>query len=57
MQTRAAFASRQNAPIEIETFDLDGPRAGEVLIGMKAAGLCHSDMSFFDGSRAWSDYP
>ncbi|MBL8587494.1 MAG: alcohol dehydrogenase catalytic domain-containing protein [Methylobacteriaceae bacterium] len=57
MQTRAAFASRQNVPIAVDLFDLEGPRAGEVLIGMKAAGLCHSDMSFFDGSRAWSDYP
>ncbi len=57
MQVRAAFASRQNAPIEVADFDLDGPRAGEVLIETKAAGLCHSDMSFFDGSRDWSDYP
>lgn len=57
MQVRAAFARGQNQPIELETFDLDGPRHGEVLIEMRAAGLCHSDMSFFDGSRDWSDYP
>ncbi len=57
MQTRAAFARAQLMPIEVATFDLDGPGPGEVLIEMKAAGLCHSDMSFFDGARNWSDYP
>ena len=57
MKVEAAFAIAQNRPIEVATFDLDGPRAGEVLVEMVAAGLCHSDMSFFDGSRNWSDYP
>lgn len=57
MKVEAAFAAAQNMPIELAEFDLDGPRAGEVLVEMKAAGLCHSDMSFFDGSRNWSDYP
>ena len=57
MQVRAAYARSQNTPIAVETFDLDGPREGEVLIELEAAGLCHSDMSFFNGSRDWSDYP
>lgn len=57
MDVRAAFARAQNAPIAVETLTLDGPRENEVLIDVKAAGLCHSDMSFFDGSRDWSDYP
>ncbi|MCO5161341.1 MAG: zinc-binding dehydrogenase [Mesorhizobium sp.] len=57
MRVQAAFASGQNRPIEVAEFDLDGPRQGEVLVEVKAAGLCHSDMSFFDGSRNWSDYP
>ncbi len=57
MQVQAAFARAQNTPIALDTFDLDGPRDGEVLIEMKAAGLCHSDLSFFNGSRDWSDYP
>jgi Zn-dependent alcohol dehydrogenase len=39
MQVPAAYARAQNKPIAIDTFDLDGPRAGEVLIEMKAAGL------------------
>lgn len=57
MQTIAAFARAQNTAIALDRFTLDGPRDGEVLVEMKAAGLCHSDMSFFDGSRDWSDYP
>lgn len=44
-------------PIAVDEFELDGPRDDEVLIEIRAAGLCHSDMSFFDGSRNWSDYP
>lgn len=57
MKTKAAFARAQNTPIAVDLFTLDGPRQGEVLISMKAAGLCHSDMSFFAGERIWSDYP
>ena len=62
MRTTAAFAEGRNRPIALDDFDLDGPYAGEVLIEMKAAGLCHSDLSFLDGSRgiywsrAWSIY-
>lgn len=57
MKVRAAFASGQRRQIEVDEFDLEGPSAGEVLVELKAAGLCHSDMSFFDGSRNWHDYP
>lgn len=57
MKVRAAVAHRQKAPLTIETLDLDGPRAGEVLVELKASGLCHSDLSMFDGSRDWTDYP
>lgn len=57
MQVRAAFATAQNRPIAVDDFVLQGPGPGEVLVELRAAGLCHSDMSFFDGSRAWSDYP
>jgi S-(hydroxymethyl)glutathione dehydrogenase/alcohol dehydrogenase len=57
MKVRAAYAAGQNLPIRVDDFELDGPRDGEVLVELKAAGLCHSDMSFFDGSRNWSDYP
>lgn len=57
MKVQAAYADGQNRPIRLDEFDLDGPREGEVLVELEAAGLCHSDMSFFDGSRNWQDYP
>jgi S-(hydroxymethyl)glutathione dehydrogenase/alcohol dehydrogenase len=57
MEVRAAVATAQNTPLSIEVLTLDGPREHEVLIQMKSAGLCHSDLSFFNGSRKWDDYP
>ncbi len=41
----------QSLPLKIETLDLEGPRAGEVLVKVRAAGLCHSDLSTIDNSR------
>jgi alcohol dehydrogenase len=41
----------QSKPLRIETLDLEGPRAGEVLVKVKAAGLCHSDLSTIEGVR------
>ncbi|MEP6998005.1 MAG: S-(hydroxymethyl)glutathione dehydrogenase/class III alcohol dehydrogenase [Betaproteobacteria bacterium] len=43
MDVRAAVAHRAGAPLSIETVRLDGPRAGEVLIELKATGICHTD--------------
>ncbi len=43
MQTRAAVAWKAGDPLEIETVDLEGPRAGEVLVEIKATGICHTD--------------
>ncbi len=43
MKTRAAVAHKAGAPLTIETVDLDGPRAGEVLVEIKATGICHTD--------------
>jgi S-(hydroxymethyl)glutathione dehydrogenase/alcohol dehydrogenase len=43
MKVKAAVASRAGAPLSIETVDLDGPRAGEVLVEIKATGICHTD--------------
>jgi S-(hydroxymethyl)glutathione dehydrogenase/alcohol dehydrogenase len=43
MQTRAAVAWEAGEPLEIETVDLEGPRAGEVLVEIKATGICHTD--------------
>jgi alcohol dehydrogenase len=38
-------------PLTIETLQLDGPGPGEVLVRIKAAGLCHSDLSVINGDR------
>jgi alcohol dehydrogenase len=41
----------QSKPLTIETLDLDPPGAGEVLVKIRAAGLCHSDLSVINGDR------
>jgi S-(hydroxymethyl)glutathione dehydrogenase/alcohol dehydrogenase len=43
MKTRAAVAYRAGQPLVIETVDLDGPKAGEVLVEIRATGVCHTD--------------
>jgi S-(hydroxymethyl)glutathione dehydrogenase/alcohol dehydrogenase len=43
MKTRAAVAFSANEPLRIETLDLEGVRQGEVLIEIKASGVCHTD--------------
>jgi S-(hydroxymethyl)glutathione dehydrogenase / alcohol dehydrogenase len=43
MKVRAAVAFEAGKPLQIETVDLDGPKAGEVLVEIKATGICHTD--------------
>jgi S-(hydroxymethyl)glutathione dehydrogenase/alcohol dehydrogenase len=43
MKTKAAVAHKAGAALTIETVDLDGPRAGEVLVEIRATGICHTD--------------
>jgi len=43
MKVKAAVAHKAGAPLTIETVDLDGPRAGEVLVEIRATGICHTD--------------
>ncbi len=43
METRAAVAVKAGAPLSIETVSLEGPKAGEVLVEIKATGICHTD--------------
>ena len=43
MKTRAAVAYAAGKPLEVTTVDLEGPRAGEVLVEIKATGICHTD--------------
>lgn len=48
----AAAPYAESKPLKIETIELDAPGKGEVLVEVKAAGLCHSDLSAIDGNRA-----
>ena len=41
----------QSQPLHIEQVELDPPGEGEVLVEVKAAGLCHSDLSVINGDR------
>ncbi len=43
MKTRAAVAFQAGKPLSIEEVELEGPRAGEVLVEIKATGVCHTD--------------
>src|SRR5688572_6763113 len=43
MDVRAAVARKASAPLSIETVRLEGPKAGEVLVEIKATGVCHTD--------------
>ena len=43
MDVRAAVAHKAGAPLEIETVSLEGPREGEVMVEIKATGVCHTD--------------
>ncbi|MEB3023132.1 NDMA-dependent alcohol dehydrogenase [[Mycobacterium] crassicus] len=52
MKSRAAILRHYGAPWSIEEFELDPPRAGEVLVRMAAAGLCHSDEHIRQGHLA-----
>ncbi len=49
MKVRAAIAHKPNAPLSIETIDLEGPKAGEVLVELKATGICHTDAYTLSG--------
>lgn len=49
MKSKAAIAFERGAPLRIEMIDVAPPQEGEVLIEVKAAGLCHSDMHAIDG--------
>src|SRR6476660_1602645 len=43
MKTKAAVAYKAGQPLVIEEVDLEGPKAGEVLVEIKATGICHTD--------------
>ncbi|MBM3622400.1 MAG: S-(hydroxymethyl)glutathione dehydrogenase/class III alcohol dehydrogenase [Alphaproteobacteria bacterium] len=57
MKTRAAVALEPKKPLVIETVDLEGPRAGEVLVEIKATGICHTDEFTWSGADPEGLFP
>ena len=57
MKTRAAIAVAAGKPLEIAEVDLDGPREGEVLIEVKATGICHTDAFTLSGADPEGLFP
>jgi len=57
MKTRAAIAVAPNKPLEIHEVDLDGPKAGEVLVEIKATGICHTDAYTLSGKDSEGLFP
>jgi S-(hydroxymethyl)glutathione dehydrogenase/alcohol dehydrogenase len=57
MQTRAAVAWEAGKPLSIETVDLDGPKEGEVLVEIKATGICHTDKYTLSGADPEGLFP
>ncbi len=57
MQSRAALALAAGQPLVIDTVDVDGPRAGEVLIEIRATGVCHTDEFTLSGKDPEGLFP
>jgi len=57
MKTRAAVAFEAGKPLEICEVDLDGPREGEVLVEIKATGICHTDQFTLSGADPEGIFP
>jgi len=57
MKTRAAVAVAAGKPLEILEVDLEGPRAGEVLVEIKATGICHTDEFTLSGADPEGIFP
>ena len=57
MKTKAAVAWKAGEPLTIENVDLEGPRAGEVLVEVKATGICHTDWFTLSGADPEGLFP
>ena len=57
MKTRAAVALEKAKPLEIMEVDLEGPKAGEVLVEIKATGICHTDEFTLSGADPEGLFP
>jgi len=57
MRTKAAVAFQAKQPLEIVELDLEGPKAGEVLVEIMATGICHTDAYTLDGLDSEGLFP
>ena len=57
MDVRAAVAFEAGKPLEVTTVQLDGPKAGEVLVEIKATGICHTDEFTLSGADPGGPVP
>ncbi|HEY6723484.1 MAG TPA: S-(hydroxymethyl)glutathione dehydrogenase/class III alcohol dehydrogenase [Polyangiaceae bacterium] len=57
MQTRAAVASAAGKPLSVELVNIEGPREGEVLVEIKATGVCHTDAFTLSGADPEGLFP
>ncbi len=57
MKSRAAVAFKAGSPLEIVEVDLEGPKAGEVLVEIKATGVCHTDAFTLSGDDPEGAFP
>src|SRR5699024_3843893 len=57
MKTRAAVAWKAGQPLTIENVDLAGPKAGEVLVEIRATGICHTDYYTLSGADPEGLFP
>ncbi|MGA0597072.1 S-(hydroxymethyl)glutathione dehydrogenase/class III alcohol dehydrogenase [Enterovirga sp. CN4-39] len=57
MKTRAAVAWEAGKPLTIETIDIEGPKAGEVLVEVMATGICHTDAYTLSGMDSEGKFP
>ena len=57
VQARAAIATAAGKPLTVETVEVDGPRIGEVLVEIKATGICHTDAFTLSGADPEGLFP
>ncbi len=57
MEVRAAVAHKAGEPLSVETVQLEGPKAGEVLVEIKATGICHTDEFTLSGADPEGIFP
>lgn len=57
MKTKAAVAHKSGKPLTVETVDLEGPKAGECLVEIRATGVCHTDAFTLSGDDPEGLFP